>query len=245
MGYQNQQHNIAILFFTRTAAEEARFKTYAHHTGYRKNYRIAREFIDHTRRILDDSEFPVFTITEQQQQGDTFGERFKNAYLQLFRNGYDKVLALGNDCPALTIDDVRNAVSQLKFHDYVVGPASDGGTYLLGISKACFRAISFQQLSWETNDLLPDLLNYIKRYKFSVQVLDELYDIDDHKDFYDLIYGDHSLELSLEIRHLLLALISLLTGWLVPFNTLPVFKDNQLLPTGNNLRAPPRFSFFQ
>jgi len=239
MGYQNQPHKIAILFFTRTAAEEAWHKTFARSSGYKKNCSIAREFIGHTRRMLDDSAYPVFTITQKHQRGGSFGERFKNAYLQLFQSGYDKILALGNDCPALTIDKVHDAVTQLKSNDYVVGPASDGGTYLLGITRNSFKELPFQQLSWETDELLRDLLNYIDRFNFSVHLLDELYDIDDHNDFKDLIHFVYKAAESIEIQQLVFVLTSLLTGWLISFIAQPVFIDNQLLPTGNTLRAPP------
>jgi len=240
MGYQNQPHKIAILFFTRTAAEEAWHKTFARSSGYKKNCSLAREFIGHTRRMLEDSEYPVFTITQKQQQGETFGERFKNAYLQLFQKGFDKVLALGNDCPALTLDMIHHAVSQLKSNDYVIGPTSDGGTYLLGISRNRFKEIPFQQLAWETGELLQDLQHYIDRFKFSSDVLDELYDIDDYNDLKDLLDGVVKVWDDSKIQQFIIALLFLLTGWLNWRDAYPVVLCDQSFGVGNALRAPPQ-----
>src|SRR5690606_12351812 len=69
-------------------------------------------------------------LGEQQfiyQSGGDLGEKMKNAFLQLFQEGFEKVLIIGSDSPDLKEDIFSEAFSKLDSHNAVIGPAKDGG----------------------------------------------------------------------------------------------------------------------
>src|SRR5262245_11751037 len=69
-----------------------------------------------------------------QIQGD-LGERMANAFDQSFQEGSPETLLIGSDCPNLTSDLLANAFEKLSSSPAVVGPASDGGYYLIGLNR--------------------------------------------------------------------------------------------------------------
>jgi len=69
-------------------------------------------------------------------QGDgDLGQRLKRAFAEAFASGAQHVAVLGSDCPEVTAGDVREAWTGLKTHELVVGPATDGGYWLIGLSQ--------------------------------------------------------------------------------------------------------------
>src|SRR5262245_16550630 len=67
-----------------------------------------------------------------QGKGD-LGQRMGAAFSDAFAAGADRVVMVGSDCPEVTTADVRQAWSELKHYDVVVGPAMDGGYWLIGL----------------------------------------------------------------------------------------------------------------
>jgi len=57
------------------------------------------------------------------QNGGGIGERMEIAFSQLFRAGYNKIILIGSDCPALSAEDINQAFNLLDSHDIVIGPA--------------------------------------------------------------------------------------------------------------------------
>lgn len=76
------------------------------------------------------------------QQGNDLGERMRNAFQSVFEQQYQKVVIIGSDCYELTSEILQQAFIKLNTTDVVIGPAKDGGYYLLGI-----KAISSGQHS--------------------------------------------------------------------------------------------------
>ncbi|MFZ9047021.1 MAG: TIGR04282 family arsenosugar biosynthesis glycosyltransferase, partial [Cyclobacteriaceae bacterium] len=68
------------------------------------------------------------------QTGNTLGERIKNAFDHAFEKGYSRVTIIGSDCYDLKKKHLEEAFDQLEINDVVVGPAKDGGFYLLGLN---------------------------------------------------------------------------------------------------------------
>jgi uncharacterized protein len=142
--------------FSRRAAAEAQHKPLAQ----RRSQQLSAALIDHSRRIAQQSGLPLIWVDDTQQQGEGFGPRFVHALAQVFAQGYQRVIAIGNDCPELQAQDLTQAAAQLEAHGLVIGPALDGGAYLIGLDRAAFDPAALVGLAWESAALARDLHTY-------------------------------------------------------------------------------------
>ncbi|HEX4575659.1 MAG TPA: TIGR04282 family arsenosugar biosynthesis glycosyltransferase [Gemmatimonadales bacterium] len=88
----------------------------------------------------------VGPVTFQPQRGRTLGSRLAHAFATEFAAGARRVVMIGSDCPGVDRRLVRLAFAALRDHDLVLGPARDGGYYLIGLAApepALFRAIAW------------------------------------------------------------------------------------------------------
>ncbi len=143
----------AILLFSRTAAEEAAVKTFDARLGRKGNRRLARHLIRQSRQTARRTGLPVFTSFSTQQTGHSFGERLANAVESVWAKGYSQLIVIGNDCPSLTPQLLRRTAAQLQHMPLVLGPAYDGGVYLIGLQQAAYQREDFLALAWETPHL--------------------------------------------------------------------------------------------
>ena len=109
------------------------------------------------------------------QKGDTLGEKMSIAFDEAFDSN-DKVVLIGSDCYELTTKIIKSAFVMLEDHDVVVGPAKDGGFYLLGM-KEYFPQL-FQDKEYSNDHVLKDLLATAEELDLSVYQLPTLSDID-------------------------------------------------------------------
>jgi rSAM/selenodomain-associated transferase 1 len=112
------------------------------------------------------------------QQGSNLGERLQNGFSMMFKKGYQQVIALASDSPDLPVGILQKAVSSLQTHKVVIGPASDGGYYLIGFSHDFFLAEVFEDMPWSTEIVFRETLSRIKSVTSQVCVLPEWEDID-------------------------------------------------------------------
>ena len=113
-----------------------------------------------------------------EQKGEDLGERMLNAFNNGFESGYEKIVIVGSDILDLTEEIIYKAFDSLKFNEIVLGPAEDGGYYLLGMNKLC--STIFLNKEWGTSSVLNDTLTDLKDHK--VKLLEELNDIDTYND---------------------------------------------------------------
>ncbi len=106
-----------------------------------------------------------------------------NAIQSVFKKGYDNLIVIGNDCPTLTSSLILETNERLKTENLVLGPATDGGIYLIGLNKAAYNHQKFISLSWKTKDLQHSLENYAKNIQIEVKWLKIEQDIDNALDF--------------------------------------------------------------
>lgn len=125
--------------------------------------------------ILDYYKFPKFL-----QKGDSLGERMDRAFGQAFSQHYDKVVIIGSDCYELSAEIIEDAFTALDSHNVVLGPAHDGGYYLLGMDRHYSHL--FKDKKWSTPDVLLDTILDLKKLKLSYQLLPTLTDVDEEKD---------------------------------------------------------------
>lgn len=130
--------------------------------------------------IEEVDEFPIPLFQKYLQLGDDLGDKMKNAFVKMFARGYEKVIIIGSDCAELDEVLVEEAFAALNDHDVVIGPAKDGGYYLLG-SKKLIPSF-FTNKTWSTNNVFLDTILDCKKAGLSYYVLKELNDIDEESD---------------------------------------------------------------
>lgn len=123
----------------------------------------------------------VWDKYEQQLQfpGD-LGLKMQAAFSHAFQQGAKAAVIIGTDCPSLTTELLTQAYTALNTHDVVVGPAEDGGYYLLGMKE--LYADLFAGKSWSTNSVLAHTLDDAARLGLRVSQLPTLRDVDDAAD---------------------------------------------------------------
>ena len=94
-----------------------------------------------------------------------------------FRDANGPALLIGTDCPDLNASDIREATAALSTHPVILGPARDGGYWLIGLQAPCPPL--FQGISWSTSSVFHDTLRIAQQSGQSVHQLRTLTDIDD------------------------------------------------------------------
>lgn len=152
------------------------------------------------------SGLPVFVYDEDHQKGATFGERFGRAFSELFEQGFDHVISIGNDTPELTWKHIQAAQEQLECEssqtNVVTGPSADGGVWLLGMSASVFEQAAFEELPWLTSRLREELENLYTCNTYD-ELLPELNDVDNFTDLRRILSKTY---LSLSLQKLKIAL---------------------------------------
>lgn len=127
------------------------------------------------------------------QKGKDLGERMKNAFSRAFSEGFSKVLLVGSDIPDLT-DTVINDAFELIEHDAVIGPAFDGGYYLIGFKRSTFLPEIFEEIPWSTDIVFERTIKILKKYDYKIHVLPEWRDIDRLDDLAALVERNRDTE---------------------------------------------------
>lgn len=123
-----------------------------------------------------------FTFVRQ-PEGD-LGVRLDHAFSRSFRNGADSVIAIGSDAPGLSADILDHAFGALERTQAVIGPANDGGYYLIGLTEN--RNDLFNEMKWGTETVYGETIRRLEATKTSWTVLEPLSDIDRPEDLEDL-----------------------------------------------------------
>lgn len=126
-------------------------------------------------------------------QGDgDLGDRMARALDEGFVQAYGKVVLCGTDCPALNSRHTAEAFDALDAADVVLGPAADGGYYLIGMSlQSAPDEISslFTGVAWSTSDARVQTLENAEKLGLTVELLEELSDVDAPQ---DLVHWDQA-----------------------------------------------------
>jgi rSAM/selenodomain-associated transferase 1 len=117
----------------------------------------------------------------QVQTGKDLGDRMKNAFEFLFCIGYERVLIIGTDCATLEPIHIKTAIQKLDLVDVVIGPAEDGGYYLLGMKNLVSSL--FEDMKWSTEDVLKETINRLTQEGLSYDRIETLSDVDREEDW--------------------------------------------------------------
>lgn len=120
---------------------------------------------------------------QEQGMGD-LGERMKRAFQSSFNGGMKSVVIIGIDCPSLTSEIILQAFAKLTQSDVIIGPATDGGYYLIGLRKITPEL--FQGINWGTSEVLLKTVAIAQSLKLVISYLPQLSDIDRPEDLENL-----------------------------------------------------------
>lgn len=114
------------------------------------------------------------------QEGNSLGQRISNAFKRIFSKGAEKAVIIGTDCIDVTPVIIKNALIELNEHDCVIGPAEDGGYYLLALSQ--HTPGLFDGIDWSTERVLEQSLERAESLGLTYSLLETLSDIDNVED---------------------------------------------------------------
>ncbi|MFB2838770.1 TIGR04282 family arsenosugar biosynthesis glycosyltransferase [Floridanema evergladense] len=120
---------------------------------------------------------------KQQIEGD-LGKRMATAFKTAFNNGIEQAVIIGSDCPTLTSQIIAEAFAALFQHELVLGPATDGGYYLIGLKRLIPEL--FLGINWGTSEVLQETVKIAENLKLAVGYLTTLSDIDRPEDLISL-----------------------------------------------------------
>jgi rSAM/selenodomain-associated transferase 1 len=116
------------------------------------------------------------------QQGNDLGERMENAFIQCFAEGIERVVLIGSDLPDLAPAILHEALSSLARKDVVIGPAFDGGYYLIGFNRRSFLPKIFHGIAWGTATVFQDTIAILGDHALTVHRAPQWHDVDTSED---------------------------------------------------------------
>lgn len=176
-------HSTAILIFANSSKEELKYKPMP------KGRVLFDGLTEHALKTARKTGLPYFLISEKEQIGSGFGERFVNAIGSIFGMDFDKVIAIGNDTPQLQAYDIIRASELICADSAVLGPSMDGGFYLIGLHRCQFDARAFMELPWKSNTLTKKISSLIEVSGVDVIRLRVLSDLDTNADLKKILKG--------------------------------------------------------
>ncbi len=114
--------------------------------------------------------------TKLVQANDDLGGRMKAAFACLFEKGHSRVCIVGSDCFELSAEIITKAFDLLDGSDLVIGPAKDGGYYLLGMRDDPKDV--FEDIEWSTEKVFAQTLSRVKQHFYTCSLLPMLTDVD-------------------------------------------------------------------
>ena len=104
------------------------------------------------------------------------GEKLKKAFGDAFSAGAQRVVTIGCDCPDLNKEHIGRAFDALYLKDLVLGPATDGGYYLIGLQRPLDAL--FENIPWGTDKVFKTTVALAQKLGLSIEILEELHDVD-------------------------------------------------------------------
>lgn len=154
------------------------YKFLLNHTANISKDIKADRYVYYTENIKKEDFWESGVFRKKLQDGSDLGARMQNAFSELLEMGYEKVIIIGSDLLDLNAELVNDAFGQLDSNEVVIGPALDGGYYLLGMKN--LQPHIFENKIWGTKTVLQDTKANLHNSK--LYLLKELNDIDTFED---------------------------------------------------------------
>jgi rSAM/selenodomain-associated transferase 1 len=137
-------------------------------------------FVYYSKNIAQNDNWDSEHFTKKIQVEGDLGIKMATAIKENIDAGYEKVVLIGSDCAEINETDIELAFEALNTSEVVIGPAIDGGYYLIGMRT--FIPSLFQDKSWSTPDLINETISTLKNQHINFSLLSEKSDIDYKKD---------------------------------------------------------------
>ncbi len=154
------------------------YKTLLDRTEKTTKYLDCDKAVYYSVKIRNNDIWDASIYLKHQQYGDDLGIRMHNAFSEAFNNKYDKVAIIGSDLFDLNPNHINEAFERLNSNDIVIGPAHDGGYYLLAM-KSLYSQV-FKNKNWGTSTVFNDTIKDLKNKP--IHLLETLNDIDVYDD---------------------------------------------------------------
>ncbi|WP_419784040.1 TIGR04282 family arsenosugar biosynthesis glycosyltransferase [Maridesulfovibrio sp.] len=112
------------------------------------------------------------------QHGENLGARMFNALQKVFKGGSNTAILTGSDLPDLDPEIVQQAMLNIKKAPACIGPASDGGYYLIGFQKDYLTKSIFENMEWSTERVFGETISRLKKINIKPAILSEHQDMD-------------------------------------------------------------------
>lgn len=176
-----------ILYFSLAPKQDAKHKKWT--ASDRRNTALSTVLYKSTKKKLLRFGLDVLETISGKSSSKSFGNNLADAIEESFNKGYEQLIIVGNDCPQLIQEDLRQSLIALNQDHLSMGKTPKGGAYIFSIKKSAWNKTKFAQLSWCTNQLATDLQNYLSAFKTVIQ-LQSKDDLNDLQDLYQYI-GSH------------------------------------------------------
>jgi rSAM/selenodomain-associated transferase 1 len=135
------------------------------------------------------------------QTGVTLGDRLAMAFSErLFFHRTETIIAIGVDDPLLSREAIDHAFGLLRSCDWVVGPAADGGYYLIGCRAPAFDAEVFRNITWGSDSVFATTRDRIRQRETTLAILPLRHDIDTEEDLRRFAAANNDGELAALLR---------------------------------------------
>ena len=186
----------ALLIFVKNPVSGKVKTRLARTLGEAQALQVYQRLLQHTLRVTQPLSCPKIVFYSDQvdpndfwaqagyqqclQTGGDLGERMQAAFALAFSANHPRAVIIGSDCWELTTGLLEEAFRQLQTHDAVVGPAHDGGYYLLGLRQPA--PTLFAGKEWSTARVLSNTLADLQRLQLRYFMLPVLSDVDEAAD---------------------------------------------------------------
>jgi len=134
--------------------------------------------VNYSNEIWEDDIWDSTIFDKRLQQGSDLGERMSNAFQNGFKDGFENIIIIGSDIYELATKDLLEAFDALEQNEFVIGPAEDGGYYLLGMKV--YNEAVFKNKNWGKEKVFQSTMDDLKNEK--VYLLQSKNDIDLYDD---------------------------------------------------------------
>ena len=142
---------------------------------YFDSYPEAIESVSSVSALLSQGKLKV-------QEGWDLGDRMSNAFREVFSDGAERAVLIGSDIPQIDSDLLAEYFEKLRQFPMAIGPAADGGYYLIGFQRGSFTPEIFDGIEWSTEVVFQQTVEKIRSFELPCYVGKELQDIDTIED---------------------------------------------------------------